>query len=314
MLETRLDAILSATRARIAGLKPRAAELERRAAAAPAPPLLARALRAGGTVGTVGVIAEVKRRSPSAGTIREDLDPVDHARSYQRGGAVAISVLTDQPHFGGSLEDLVCVAAAVSVPVLRKDFILDELQLFEARAAGASGVLLIVRALSADRLRALARAARDQALGVLVEIHSEAELEQALTADPTAVGVNSRDLATFAVDLRLADRLLAQVPTSLPAIAESGIETRADVERLARAGADLVLVGTAVARTADPEAAVLARRMGKRRIIAETGAGQHGVATATVCARFALECVVYMGEEDVRRQRLNVYRMALMGA
>src|SRR5436190_830272 len=159
MLDTRLDAILSATRARIAGLKPRAAELERRAAAAPAPPLLARALRAGGTVGTVGVIAEVKRRSPSAGTIREDLDPVDHARSYQRGGAVAISVLTDQPHFGGSLEDLVCVAAAVSVPVLRKDFILDELQLFEARAAGASGVLLIVRALSADRLRALAGAA-----------------------------------------------------------------------------------------------------------------------------------------------------------
>src|SRR6184192_2074812 len=170
MLETRLDAILSATRARIAGLKPRAAELERRAAAAPAPPLLARALRAGGTVGTVGVIAEVKRRSPSAGTIREDLDPVDHARSYQRGGAVAISVLTDQPHFGGSLEDLVCVAASVSVPVLRKDFILDELQLFEARAAGASGVLLIVRALSADRLRALARAARDQALGVLLEL------------------------------------------------------------------------------------------------------------------------------------------------
>src|SRR6184192_3002106 len=245
MLETRLDAILSATRARIAGLKPRAAELER-------------PLRAGGTVGTVGVIAEVKRRSPSAGTIREDLDPVDHARSYQRGGAVAISVLTDQPHFGGSLEDLVCVAAAVSVPVLRKDFILDELQLCEARAAGASGVLLIVRALSADRLRALARAARDQDLGVLVEIHSDAELEQALTAEPTAVGVNSRDLATFAVDLRLTERLLARVPAAVPAIAESGIETRADVERMAGAGADLVLVGTSVARLADPEAAVRA--------------------------------------------------------
>ncbi len=267
MPETRLDAILSATRARIAGLKPRAAELERRAAAAPAPPSLARALGAGGGGATVGVIAEVKRRSPSAGTIREDLDPEDHARSYQRGGAVAISVLTDEPHFGGSLEDLACVAAAVSVPVLRKDFILDELQLCEARAAGASGVLLIVRALSADRLRALARAARDQDLGVLVEIHSEAELAQAVTADPTAVGVNSRDLATFAVDLRLADRLLAQVPASLPAIAESGIETRDDVERMARAGADLVLVGTAVARQADPEAAVRAltgvRRTGR---------------------------------------------------
>src|SRR5438309_2339216 len=148
--------------------------------------------------------------------------------------------------------------APVSLPVLRKDFILDELQLSEARAAGASGVLLIVRALSADRLRALARAARDQSLGVLVEIHSEVELEQALAADPTAVGVNSRDLASFAVDLRAADRLLAQVPASLPAIAESGIETRDDVERMARAGADLVLVGTAVARMEDPEAAVRA--------------------------------------------------------
>jgi indole-3-glycerol phosphate synthase len=258
MPETRLDAILSATRARIAGLQPRAAELERRAAAAPLPPPLARALAPGGASGTVGVIAEVKRRSPSAGSIREDLDPVDHARSYQRGGAVAISVLTDEPHFGGSLEDLACVAAAVSVPVLRKDFILDELQLLEARAAGASGVLLIVRALPAERLRPLAGAARALGLGVVIEIHSAAELEQALAADPTAVGVNSRDLGTFAVDLRLADRLLAHVPASLPAIAESGIETRADVERMARAGADLVLVGTSVARTADPEAAVRA--------------------------------------------------------
>jgi len=258
MPETRLDAILSATRVRIAGLKPRAAELTRRAAAAPEPPSLARALAQAGSSETVGVIAEVKRRSPSAGSIREDLDPAGHARSYERGGAVAISVLTDELHFGGSLEDLACVAAAVSLPVLRKDFILDELQLCEARAVGASGVLLIVRALSAGRLRALARAARDQSLGVLVEVHSEAELEQALAADPTAVGVNSRDLASFAVDLRLADRLLAQVPASLPAIAESGIETRDDVERLAGAGADLVLVGTSVARQADPEAAVRA--------------------------------------------------------
>jgi indole-3-glycerol phosphate synthase len=258
MPETPLDAILSATRARIAGLQPRAAELARRAAAAPAAPPFAGALAPGGKSGTVGVIAEVKRRSPSAGAIREDLDPVHHARSYERGGAVAISVLTDGLHFGGSLEDLASIAAAVSVPVLRKDFILDELQLLEARAVGASGVLLIVRALSADRLRALARVARENGLGVLVEIHSEAELDQALAADPTAVGVNSRDLATFAVDLRLAERLLAHVPASLPAIAESGIETRGDVERMARAGADLVLVGTSVARTADPEAAVRA--------------------------------------------------------
>ena len=200
--------------------------------------------------------AEVKRRSPSAGAIREDLDPVAHARAYTQGGAVAISVLTDELHFGGSLEDLARVASAVPVPVLRKDFILDELQLYEARAAGASAVLLIVRALSSDGLRALARAARDQRLGVLVEVHSAGELEQALGVDPTAVGVNSRDLATFTVDLAAAERLVALVPGAVPVIAESGIATRADVERMASAGADLVLVGTSVAGNADPEAAV----------------------------------------------------------
>jgi indole-3-glycerol phosphate synthase len=142
------------------------------------------------------------------------------------------------------------------VPVLRKDFILDELQLYEARAAGASAVLLIVRALTAEGLRALRRAARDQGLGVLVEVHSASELDHALGVDPTAVGVNSRDLATFAVDLGSAERLVALVPGGVPVIAESGIATRADVERMAAAGADLVLVGTSVARTADPESAV----------------------------------------------------------
>ncbi len=246
------DAILTATRDRVAGLQPQARDLERRAAAAPEPPAFARALAGR----TVGVIAEVKRRSPSAGTIRADLDPVAHARAYARGGAVAISVLTDEVHFGGSLDDLARVAGAVTVPVLRKDFILDELQLYEARAAGASGVLLIVRALEPDRLRTLARAAVGQGLAILVEIHSAAELEVALGVGPTAVGVNSRDLATFTVDLERAERLVAQVPASVPAIAESGIETRADVERFAAAGADLVLVGTSLSRTADPAAGV----------------------------------------------------------
>src|SRR3989454_1553324 len=156
MPETKLDAILTATRDRVASLRTQARELERRAAAAPAPRPFARAL--GGR--DVGVIAEVKRRSPSAGAIREDLDPVAHARAYTQGGAVAISVLTDELHFGGSLDDLARVASAVPVPVLRKDFILDELQLYEARAAGASAVLLIVRALTSDGLRALARADR----------------------------------------------------------------------------------------------------------------------------------------------------------
>jgi indole-3-glycerol phosphate synthase len=252
MPESRLDAILTATRERIAGLRPRARELERRAGEAPAPRRFAPAL-----VGpAVGVIAEVKRRSPSAGAIRRDLDPVTHAQAYARGGAVAISVLTDEQHFGGTLDDLSDVARCVSVPVLRKDFILDELQLYEARAAAASAVLLIVRALARERLRALAGAARGLGLDVLVEAHSEAELDHALAVDPAAVGVNSRDLGTFAIDLGLGERLLARVPAGVPAVAESGIETRADVERMATAGADLVLVGTAVARRADPEAAV----------------------------------------------------------
>ena len=263
MQESRLEAILSATRERIADLRPRAHELARRAAAAPEPRRFAPALAGP----TIGVIAEVKRRSPSAGPIREDLDPVAHARAYERGGAVAISVLTDERHFGGTLDDLSRVARCVSVPVLRKDFILDELQLYEARAAGASAALLIVRALAPERLRVLADAARALALGVLVEVHSEDELDRALGVEPTAVGVNSRDLGTFAVDLGLADRLLAHIPGGVPAVAESGIETRDDVARMAAAGADLVLVGASVARTVDPEAAVRAltgvRRQGR---------------------------------------------------
>jgi indole-3-glycerol phosphate synthase len=249
-----LDAILRSTRDRVARLRPRARELERRASAAPAPPPFAPCLAGA----TVGVIAEVKRRSPAAGAIRDDLDPVAHARAYARGGAVAISVLTDERYFGGSLDDLARVAAAVAVPVLRKDFIVDALQLYEARAAGASAVLLIARALPEPELAALARAARELGLAVVVEAHSEAELDAALGVAPTAVGVNSRDLATFAVDLALAERLLARVPPGVPAVAESGVETRADVERLAAAGAELVLVGTAVARNADPAAAVRA--------------------------------------------------------
>ena len=262
----RLEEILRDTRRRIEGLRPGLADLERRAQAAPPPPPFTLAL---GSAATVGVIAEVKRRSPSAGPIRGDLDPVTHAAAYVRGGAVAISVLTDDQHFGGSLADLGAVVAAVRVPVLRKDFVLDELQLLEARAAGASAVLLIVRALPAPVLAGLARSARGLGLGTLIEVHTERELEAAVAADPTAVGVNSRDLGTFTVDLGVVERVLPLVPRAIPAIAESGIETRADVERCAATGADLVLVGAAVARASDPAAAVrglagMARRPGKR--------------------------------------------------
>jgi indole-3-glycerol phosphate synthase len=253
MPRTTLDEILAVTRRRVTALQGQARDLERRAAAAPVPrPFLV----AGGP--TVGIIAEVKRRSPSQGAIRADLDPVAHAGAYVRGGAQAVSVLTDEAHFGGSLADLAAVAAAVTVPILRKDFILDELQLLEARVAGASAVLLIVRVLPRDRLAALARAARDHDLATLVEVHDASELDAALAVDASAIGVNARDLATFAVDLAGAERVVARVPRDLPAVAESGVESRKDVERMAAVGADFVLVGTSVARARDPEAAVRA--------------------------------------------------------
>jgi len=249
-----LDSILSFTRERVASLRPRARELERAAAAAASPLPFERGLH--GT--SIGVIAEIKRRSPSAGDIRKDLDPVTLGKAYVAGGAVALSVLTEGRHFGGSLEDLHRVTRAVAVPALLKDFVLDELQLLEARAAGASAVLLIARILEPARLIALSREACRMALGVLVEVHSPLELGQALAAEPTAVGVNSRDLDSFAVDLGLVETLLPRVPRDMPAVAESGIETPADVRRVAAAGADMVLVGTSVARATDPTAAVRA--------------------------------------------------------
>jgi indole-3-glycerol phosphate synthase len=249
-----LEEILQVTRTRVAALQGCAADLARRAAAAPPPrPFLGLPLAP-----TVGIVAEIKRRSPSQGAIRSDLDPVAHARAYARGGAVAVSVLTDEAHFGGSLDDLSQVAAAVPLPVLRKDFILDETQILEARAAGASAVLLIVRVLAPDRLSALASAARTHGLGILVEVHTAGELDRALALQPTAVGVNARDLTTFTVDLRGAEDVVARVPRDVPVIAESGIEGRGDVERMAAAGADFVLVGTSLARRNDPETAVRA--------------------------------------------------------
>ena len=205
------------------------------------------------------MIAEVKRRSPSQGAIREDLDPVVHATAYERGGAVAVSVLTDEAHFGGSIEDLRRVAASITVPVLRKDFVIDELQISEARAAGASAVLLIARVLTPAQLDGLARAVRRRGMTPLIEVHALRELDAALAAGPgVVVGVNARDLDTFVVDLRAAEETVRRIPPEVTVVAESGIETHEDVERLARAGADFVLVGTSVARQTDPEKAVRA--------------------------------------------------------
>lgn len=250
---SRLDLILAVTRERIAALRRRAGEIERSAREGPA--IRAFPEAAGSTV---RVIAEVKRRSPSRGAIRKDLDPVAHARAYVRGGAAAVSVLTDEAHFGGSIEDLRQVAAAIDAPVLRKDFVLDDVQIHEARAAGASAVLLIARVLTPAQLQALAGTVRWWDMVPLIEVHAAHELDAALAAGPGVLGVNARDLDTFAVDLGAAEDLIRRVPAEVPVVAESGVESRADVERLAAAGADFVLVGTSVARQDDPEAAVRA--------------------------------------------------------
>ena len=244
-----LDQILTATRGRLPDLRARRAAVEREAAAAIRPPSLAAALRRP----TVAVIAEVKRRSPSAGSIREDLDPAERAERYARHGAAAISVLTDGPFFGGSLDDLRAAAGRTAVPVLRKDFILDELQIVEARAAGAAAVLLIVRALSASRLAALLVCACDAGLEALVEVHTPEEVARALDAGATVLGVNSRDLDTFMVDTTSAWTMLRTVPAHCVAVAESGMANVPDVEAAAAAGADAVLIGTALSSAAEPD-------------------------------------------------------------
>ena len=204
----------------------------------------------------VKVIAEVKRRSPSRGEINAQLNPASRARDYARGGAAAISVLTEPAHFGGSERDLVDVREVVRLPVLRKDFIIDEAQIIEARAWGASAVLLIARALPPDELRALAHAARQWQVEPFIEVRDEQELEAALAAGARAVGVNSRNLETLEVDPGVIDRLLPTFPADVIGIAESGMATRADVERAATSGADAVLVGSVLSSTPDPAATV----------------------------------------------------------
>jgi indole-3-glycerol phosphate synthase len=255
-----LDQILDSTRRGLQALRKRRGVLEREAGALPAPPSLSHALRGE----RVAVVAEVKRRSPSAGVIREDIDPADRAALYAEHGAAAVSVLTDGPHFGGSIEDLLAAAARVRVPLLRKDFILDEVQVIEARAAGAAAVLLIVRALSPARLEALMSFTRAAGLEALVEVHSVAELDCALGAGVEIVGVNSRDLDTFRIDLAGAWELIARVPAGLVAVAESGMHRPEEVARAAAAGADAVLVGTALSAAPDP-AGLLRRLSGVRR-------------------------------------------------
>ena len=247
-----LEQILRAARATLPALRERRSALEAAALARPVPFDFARALRGE----TVRIVAEVKRRSPSAGAINEALDPPVLARAYELGGAAAISVLTEGPHFGGTIEDLESVVSVVGCPVLRKDFILDELQLLEARASGASAALLIVRALSDTSLRRLLRFAHELGMVALVEAHTGEELDRALATEARVVGVNARNLDTFGIDTTAAWELLARVPASTIAVAESGMASATDVAAAAQAGADAVLIGTALASAGSPTARV----------------------------------------------------------
>ncbi len=405
-------------------------DVKKAALAAPAPIDATRWLkRADG----IPVIAEIKRASPSKGHLSDIPDPAALAREYEKGGASAISVLTEGRKFLGSLDDFDKVRAAVHIPVLRKDFIVTDYQIYEARAHGADLVLLIVAALDDAQLKHLLDLAHELSMTVLVETHTREEIERACQAGAKVIGINARNLKNLKVDVNKYNELAADLPNDVIKVAESGVFGAVEVEDYARAGADAVLVGEGVATAddhelaverlvqagaqvkasettplsehqgpywgqfggryvpealitaldelervytqakADPEfhkefmtlqqryvgrpsplteaprfaalvkektgldariflkredlnhtgahkinnalgQALLVKRMGKTRVIAETGAGQHGVATATVCAMLGLKCRIYMGQIDARRQALNVARMRMLGA
>lgn len=256
-MPTYLDDIVAFHRRRAAAA-PRAGagELARRVAEAPPVRPFAGELSGPG----LSVIAEVKRRSPSKGDLAPDLDPASLAAAYEAGGATCLSVLTDEPHFGGSASDLVAARAATALPALRKDFTVCEADVYDARAMGADAVLLIVAALDGSELRRLLAAASSLSMAALVEVHDSAELSDALEAGASLVGVNQRDLRTFEVDRRRAEALAALIPDGVVKVAESGIGGRGEAARLEAAGYDAVLVGESLVRSTDAAAAVAALR------------------------------------------------------
>jgi len=214
---------------------------------------------------SIKVIGEVKRASPSKGAIAPGLDAATQAAHYVAGGAAAISVLTEPSRFGGSLTDLEKVSASVGVPVIRKDFIVAPVQLWEARAAGASAALLIVRALAPAVLQSLIEASHEIGIATLVEVRDEAELDLALEVGATVIGVNNRNLETLVIDPTTAPALIPRIPVSCIAVAESGMQRVEDVRASADAGADAILVGSAISAATDPAAAVAALAVVPRR-------------------------------------------------
>ena len=250
ILATKVDEVAAAKAVRPA------AELLRAAQAASAPRGFERALRAKIAAGRAAVIAEIKKASPSKGVLRPIFDPPAIAARYEAGGAACLSVLTDRPYFQGAPEYLVAARAATGLPVLRKDFVVDEYQLIEARAWGADAVLLIVAALDQPRLLALEACARDLGMDVLVEVHDGAELDRALALATPLVGVNNRNLRTFEVSLATTLDLLPLIPADRLVVTESGILAPADVARMRAHGVNAFLVGEAFMRAADPGAAL----------------------------------------------------------
>ena len=258
-----LDRILAVKRDEVAALQPHLAGLKAACRDAPPGRSLAAAVRRTGVgranqsdiASPIRILAEVKHRSPSAGVICDPFDPPAIARAYEAGGADAVSCLTDREFFGGSIDDLRAVRAAVDLPILRKDFFVAPVQIYEARAAGADGVLLIAEALDAAEMAGLASLAAELGMDVLAEAHGEAALDRAIACGARLVGINNRDLATFRVDLATTERLAARVrEAGRVLVAESGIRDAADVSRLLACGCDAILVGESLLRSGDVSA------------------------------------------------------------
>ncbi len=251
---SRLQQILSTKESEVAALLPQLDQLKKQAFARTDFRRFRQALDHG--PGALGLVAEVKKASPSAGIIANEFDPVAIARAYEKAGAHAVSVLTDMTYFQGHLDFLSAIREEIWLPLLRKDFTIHPVQIYEAAAHGADAILLIVAALTDAQLRTLLSVAADCQLDAVVEVHTLAELDRALDTDADIIGINNRDLGTFSVDLATTESLAEQIPNDVLVISESGLKTGADAQRVFDAGANAILVGESLMRTPDVGSAV----------------------------------------------------------